>query len=47
MTREIIEGNGAIEKLRQWATFQNTSGGVELHGFEALLTKSIDATARL
>lgn len=40
LSREMIECNRAVEKLRQWATYQNSSGGAGLQRFESLLTKA-------
>ncbi len=37
MSREVIESNRAIEKLRQWASCQDSSGGKGLHRLESLL----------
>jgi anthranilate phosphoribosyltransferase len=40
MSREAIENNRAIEKLRQWVMCQDASGGKGLHCFELLLERS-------
>jgi anthranilate phosphoribosyltransferase len=38
MARESIESHHAVEKLRQWAICQDSSGGKGLHKLESLLT---------
>lgn len=40
MSRESIESNSAIEKLRQWVTCQDATEGKGLQRFELLLKKS-------
>jgi anthranilate phosphoribosyltransferase len=40
LSREIIECNRAVEKLRQWTAVQNSSASTGMKRFESLLTKA-------
>jgi anthranilate phosphoribosyltransferase len=40
LSREIIEGNRAVEKLRQWAAVQDSSAAAGMQRLESLLAKA-------
>jgi anthranilate phosphoribosyltransferase len=44
MSRDAIESSRAIEKLRQWTSFQDSSGGKGLQRLECLLAKAASSS---